>query len=128
MILRFLCFVTFLAAAPYEVQAASRAKEPGERAFQYCFSCHSVNPEETDLQGPNLFGVVGRPIASKSGFKYSPALMNFAKTNGTWTPELIAKFIQDPPALVPGTLMEQPSGVNDPAMRKLILEYLDQQH
>ncbi len=79
--------------------------DPGERAFQFCFSCHSVGANQTEiLSGPNLNGVVGRPIASKQGFDYSPAMKTFG-TGKVWTPELIAQFIQDPRAMVPGTGM-----------------------
>ena len=51
----------------------------GEKVFQYCYSCHSVQPGETNLQGPNLLGIVGRRIASQEGFTYSPALRAFAQ-------------------------------------------------
>jgi len=126
VIVRCLCFAFFLAAAPSQVlaqvPAANRVMEPGERAFQYCFSCHSVDPTETGLQGPNLFGVVGRPIASLPGFEYSTAIRAFGK----WTLALIERFIQEPHKIVPGTVMEGPPGVDDPEVRKLILGYLKQ--
>ena len=49
---------------------AQGISDPGERAFQYCYSCHSVEPNQTEvLSGPNLNGVIGRPIASKAGFQ-----------------------------------------------------------
>ena len=53
------------AGAPTFAQGIS---DPGERAFSYCFSCHSVEANQTEtLSGPNLAGIVGRPIASKAG-------------------------------------------------------------
>src|SRR4029453_19373463 len=84
--------------------------DPGERAFQYCFSCHSVEKNQTEvLSGPNLNGVIGRPIATKAGFQYSPAMKTFG-AGKVWTPELIAQFIQDPKGMVPGTAMQKPPG------------------
>jgi cytochrome c len=107
--------------------AVAQGLDPGERAFSYCFSCHSVDPNETGvLQGPLLKGVVGRPVASKEGFEYSPALKAFAADGKVWTPELILQFIQDPAALVPGSAMQKPPGPRTDAERKALVEYLKQ--
>ena len=46
----------------------------------------------------------------------------------TWTPELIAQFIQDPKAMVPGTAMTNPPGPRTPADRTALLEYLKKPH
>jgi cytochrome c2 len=98
--------------------------DPGERAFQFCFSCHSVEKNQTEvLSGPNLNGVIGRPIASKAGFDYSPAIKAFG-AGKVWTPELIAQFIQDPRAMVPGTAMTRPPGPRSAEERTALLEYL----
>jgi hypothetical protein len=43
-------------------------------AFQYCISCHSVDPAETGLPAPNLDGLVGRRAGSRADFEYSPAM------------------------------------------------------
>jgi cytochrome c len=103
---------------------AQGISDPGERAFQYCFSCHSVEPNQTEiLSGPNLNGVIGRPIASKAGFEYSDAMKSFG-AGKVWTPELIGQFIQDPKAMVPGTAMEKPPGPRNPAERAALLDYL----
>jgi cytochrome c len=68
-----------LAAAAAGASAfAQGISDPGERAFQYCFSCHSVEQNQTEtLTGPNLNGVVGRPIASLAGFSYTQAMKDF---------------------------------------------------
>src|SRR5688572_1600515 len=102
--------------------------DPGERAFQFCFSCHSVEANQTEvLSGPNLNGVIGRPIASKAGFDYSKAMKTFG-AGKVWTPELIAQFIQDPKAMVPGTAMTKPPGPRTPADREALLGYLKKPH
>jgi cytochrome c len=103
--------------------------DPGERAFQFCFSCHSVEQNQTEtLSGPNLNGVVGRPIASKADFPYSPAMKAFAAGGKTWTPELILEFIQDPQKLVPRTAMSRPPGPRTPEDRAALLDYLKKSH
>jgi len=107
---------------------AQGISDPGERAFQYCFSCHSVEKNQTEtLTGPNLNGVVGRPVASKAGFNYTEAMKTFGKGK-VWTPELIAQFIKDPRAMVPGTRMEKPPGPRNDAERTALLEYLKKPH
>ena len=115
----------FAASAPALAQPIN---DPGERAFQFCFSCHSVEANQTEtLSGPNLNGVIGRPIASKAGFEYSPAMKTFG-AGKVWTAELIAQFIQNPGALVPGTAMQRPPGPRSPEDRIALLEYLKKAH
>ena len=107
---------------------AQGISDPGERAFQYCFSCHSVEANQTEvLSGPNLNGVIGRPIATKAGFQYSSAMKTFG-AGKVWTPELIAQFIQDPKGMVPGTAMQKPPGPRSPEERSALLEYLKKPH
>lgn len=109
------------AAAPVHAQGIS---DPGERAFSYCFSCHSVEANQTEtLSGPNLAGVIGRPIASKAGFEYSEALKAYG-VGKMWTPELILQWIDNPRAMVPGTAMQKPPGPRSPADRTALIEYL----
>ena len=124
--------VAFLVGALAVAASASAfgqpISDPGERAFQFCFSCHSVEAKQTEvLSGPNLNGVIGRPIASKAGFDYSPAMKTFG-AGKVWTPELIAQFIQDPRAMVPGTAMTKPPGPRTPEERTALLEYLKKAH
>jgi cytochrome c len=67
--------VALAAVAAGATAYAQPISDPGERAFQFCFSCHSVEKNQTEiLSGPNLNGVVGRPIASKEGFPYSAGM------------------------------------------------------
>ena len=103
---------------------AASTRTPEQRAFQVCVSCHSTDPGNTDTPGPNLAGVIGRPIAAVPGYDYTSAMKAFAKTNGKWTAALIEQFVQDPLKLVPGTRMEPPPGVDNEALRKLVLQYL----
>ena len=114
-----------VAGAPASAQGIAN---PGERAFSYCFSCHSVDPnEKATLSGPNLNGVIGRPIASKAGFEYTDALKTYGKEK-VWTPELILQWIQNPRAMVPGTRMERPPGPRTDAERTALIDYLKKPH
>jgi cytochrome c len=103
---------------------AGSASEAGERAFRKCYSCHSVTGSEK-LEGPGLRGIVGRRVASQSGFDYSPAMERFAERNPVWTEGLLDRFAADPEAVVPGTSMAF-AGMRDPGERAELIAYLRQ--
>jgi cytochrome c len=92
------------AAAP----AAGAAADPrrGEVSFQKCYACHSVQPDETGLEGPNLAGVVGRTVASAPDFAYSNGLKALpARGYKTWTQAALDAFLTSPEDFAPGTSM-----------------------
>jgi cytochrome c len=96
----------------------------GEKVFQYCYSCHSVEPGDTEgLQGPHLAGIVGRRIAAQAGFDYSPALRAFAEREGVWSEALLDRYLADPLAVVPKTKMAFP-GVRDAQEREDLIAFL----
>src|SRR5688500_8290862 len=69
----------------------------GERAFQRCYSCHSVELNETaKLQGPSLFHIIGRPAAALPGFEYSDAMREKAAAGLTWDAATLDRYIADP--------------------------------
>ncbi|MBI1365829.1 MAG: c-type cytochrome [Alphaproteobacteria bacterium] len=78
--------------------------QAGERRTALCKSCHSFDKGGANMTGPDLWGVVGRPVASHPGFNYTPALKAFG---GVWTYERLDKFLADSQTLVPGTGMTQ---------------------
>ena len=95
----------------------------GEKMFQYCYSCHSVQPDETNLQGPNLHGIVGRRNASQEGFTYSPALRAFAQREERWSEALLDRYLAAPYKLVPKTSMAFP-GIEAQDERADLIAYL----
>ena len=79
----------------------------GERVFQRCYSCHSVDPNErAKLQGPSLYRVIGRAAGSLAGFEYSDGMK--AKAGLVWDAASIAALVADAEAFVPGTRMAMP--------------------
>lgn len=91
--------------------------EPAE----VCLSCHSFSDDEPELEGPPLWGVVGRAVASVEGYEYSDALR--AK-GGHWTRERLDRWIAGPAAVTPGTKMTL-AGVRNAADRKVVLDFLE---
>jgi cytochrome c2 len=100
--------------------------ERGEVIFKKCYACHSVVPGETGLTGPNLFGVVGRAVASAPDFDYSDALEALpAQGYGRWTKATLDAFLTSPEDFAPGTAMAL-VGLGDPAERTDVIAYLAQ--
>lgn len=96
--------------------------ENGKATFTaMCGMCHSVQKTGGPIEGPNLVGVVGRKAASEPGFaKYSPALK---ASKLTWNRKTLDKFLSDPMAKVPNTLM--PMRITDDKTRADVVAYLE---
>ncbi len=108
--------------------AAGHAEEGnaarGERAFQRCFACHSVDPDEpAKLQGPNLSKLLGRPAAQLPGFAYSQAMRNKAVAGLIWDAATLDRYLADPDSVVAGTAMSVPP-VRDAQERADLVAYL----
>ena len=113
------------AAAPKEVPIAqllaSASPQQGEQAAKVCLTCHNMGKGQGNKVGPDLFGVVGRAVASVPGFNYSAALK--AK-GGTWTFEALDPWLANPRKDVSGTLMTF-GGVPSQKQRADIIAYLN---
>ncbi len=106
------------------VEAETGDAVRGERRFQRCFSCHSVEPNETaKLQGPSLYRVIGRRAGTLAGFDYSPAMIAKGKAGLVWDADTLNAYIADADAIVPGTRMSVPP-LRDEQDRLDIIVYL----
>jgi cytochrome c len=95
----------------------------GERAYQKCYACHSLEGPDSTTQGPSLKGIVGGRVAAEPGFAYSPAMRAYAANQPRWTREALDAFIADPQAVVPGNEMGF-FGIANPEERRSLVEYL----
>ena len=109
--------LTILAAAP------AGAEENGERLFAPCRACHSLDPAERGLPGPNLNGVIGRPIGGDGAFDYSPVLRKARDDGLRWDAKRLESFLADPAEMFPGLWMSM-RGIEDAAERQALVRFL----
>jgi cytochrome c len=90
-----------LAAAPMAAGAADLNN--GQRVFALrCASCHAVGPSARAGFGPQLNAVFGRRAGSTPDYRYSPEMV---KSGIVWNDKTLARFLDSPSGMVPGTRM-----------------------
>jgi cytochrome c len=109
------------AEQPIEDLLASASTEHGAQVAKQCAICHNFQEGQGKKVGPDLYGVVGRKIASVPGFSYSSALKG---VDGTWTFDKLNTWLTDPRAMVPGTAMTF-AGLSSEKQRADVIAYLD---
>jgi cytochrome c len=113
-----------LAIGGLEATASSGAAEAAPKvpeAFEACISCHAYLPDEPALEGPSLWHVVGRKIASVDSFNYSTGLR---QVEGHWDRSTLDRFLAAPQAFAPGINMTF-GGVRSAADRVVVLDFLE---
>ncbi len=116
-----LAAVAMAAVIGFTMQARADDAQDGEKIFKrVCAACHTNTAGGPKRIGPTLFGVVGRHSGSVEGFRYSEANK---KSGIVWTPENLDKYLTDPKAMVPGTIMAF-AGLKKAEERKDVIAYL----
>ncbi len=114
--------LVLMAGAASAQTAAAGDASAGEKVFNQCKACHTVEAGKNRV-GPSLHGVVGRKAGTVEGFNYSQPM----KDSGmTWTPENLDKYLADPKATIPGNKMAF-AGLKSPQDRANVIAYLSQQ-
>jgi cytochrome c len=97
----------------FSLAAAVCAAEGGDAAAgktyftQTCMQCHSAESGDGGGEiGPTLVGLVGRQAGTAdSMFPYTKALK---ESKLVWNADALDRFLENPPAVVPGTAMAMP--------------------
>jgi cytochrome c len=110
-----LASVALAQEASQAAQLVGDAEAGAELFGGECRGCHAVSI------APTLRGVIGRPIASLATFGgYSEGLK--ARSGEVWSPENLEKFLSNPMAFAPGTLMVK--AIAEPQQRADVLAYI----
>lgn len=110
-------FVRYYVEEKMDGGAAMKSRVLG--AMTQCMECHSLEPGNSE-NAPSLAGVFGAPIGGTAYAGYSEAMKT---RHGTWSRALLAEYLADPAAVVPGTTMPDP-GLNDPEVRGAVVDAL----
>jgi cytochrome c len=74
----------------------------GEKVFKKCSACHMIASDGKNMIGPNLWNVIGRKAGSVGDYKYSKAMVAYAKQ---WSFEEMNSYLIKPQAYIKGTKM-----------------------
>lgn len=89
--------LTFTTAPAFAAGDAAK----GETEFKKCKACHAIEAADgTAIQkggktGPNLYGVIGRQVASLD-FAYGDSITAVGATGAVWTEEELAAYVANP--------------------------------
>ncbi len=81
---------------------AVASADKGQTITKKCSACHNFDKGGANKIGPDLWGVLGRDIASVPDFSYSAALSD---KEGAWDYDKLNEFLTSPKAWAPGTKM-----------------------
>jgi cytochrome c len=115
-----LAAVLLLSVAPAMAQEAAGNAEAGQRVFNQCRACHTINRDGRNMVGPNLFGVVGRRAGSVDGFRYSRPMHEKHEQNFVWTEDNLRAYIRNPKEVVPNGAMSFPGLRNEQQLNDLL--------
>jgi cytochrome c len=108
---------------PVLASTPASAEEDGARLFAPCRACHSLDPAERGLPGPNLHGVNGRVVAGDAAFDYSPVLRKARDDGLRWDAPRLESFLADPAEMFPGLWMSM-RGIEDANERRALVRFL----
>lgn len=97
-------------AAALGAPALAQDAAAGEEGFKKCKTCHSIiAPDGTEIQkggrtGPNLYGVIGRPVAADPDHSYGESLAALGATGAVWDSASFAAYVADPAAYLKSAL------------------------
>ena len=93
----------------------------GQKVFKKCSACHMIAADGKNMIGPNLWGIIGRTAGSAADYKYSKAMVAYAKQ---WNFEEMNSYLIKPQAYIRGTKMAF-AGLRKEKDRASVILYLN---
>ena len=103
----------------HRMQVSGAERERLMTALQGCMQCHALSAED-HASAPGLGAVFGARIGSTAFRGYSAAM---SAADGSWDRETLLRFLDDPEAVVPGTIMPDPA--LEPEVARLMVDVLE---
>ena len=121
---RLMLTMVVAAAAAASMPAMAFAQDgdaaAGQRVFNQCRACHTIDQGGRQGVGPNLWGIVGRRAGAVEGFRYSSNLRELAAGGLTWTDDRLRAYLQNPKSVVPTGSMSFPGLRNQTQLNDLM--------
>mgnify|MGYP002622007302 CR=1 FL=1 len=89
----------------FAMPASAQDAAAGQRVYNQCRACHTINEGGRNGVGPNLHGIVGQKAAQREGFRYSPNMRELAEGGLAWTEENLRDWLTRPQAFLPDNAM-----------------------
>jgi cytochrome c len=113
-----------VAEKPFAFYMSQADAAKGADVFKKCAACHNADKGGANALGPNLYNVVGDPVATgRGGFPFTDALKS---KGGKWDFDSLSAWLTSPKAFAPGTKMTF-AGLSNPQDRANVIAYLNQQ-
>lgn len=116
--------LAIVAAAFLAAAAGVHAETCNRQVFEHCQACHALTKDAGQKPGPQLAGVIGRPVAGDPAFDYSPVLQDARAKGDVWTRDRLDAYLTDPQEIYAGTWMGSPP-IRDAKQRADILCVLE---
>jgi cytochrome c len=113
-------WMAVVAVACLAAAGSARAETCNRQVFEHCRACHALTGDTGQKPGPQLVGVIGRPVAGDPAFDYSPVLQEARAKGEVWTKDKLDAYLSDPQAVYAGTWMGSPP-IRDAKQRADIL-------
>lgn len=95
----------------------------GENLSRRCAACHTFDEGGPNRVGPNLWDVLGKPVAHLEGFNFSGAAQELHDEGVTWSYDNVDAFLENPRGWMPGTRMVFP-GLRSPEDRAALIAFM----
>jgi len=115
-----------LSLAPIAAAVAQDAPPPGQRVFNQCRACHTINEGGRNGVGPNLWGIVDQQAGQRTGFRYSASMQQLAAGGLRWDAATLGRYLTNPKDVVPNGSMSF-AGLRNPADVEAVVAWLGTQ-